>query len=542
MVRQVLTSLVAACLVCLLGCDGMPHDPSSLLPGDFFPQRPKQTTAGHAQSVAARLDMQPRERVSPVHWQCVLIATLTDAEGEACRNRRIDWMLEGAGTIVAVDENGLGTERGHRVDNRSAVSYTNAVAHPVGRGDESFMVRPGQSWCTISAAAVGDSHVFIYCPEIKDGHQNKVIVTAHWINEAWTFPKPIVARAGNEVSLATSVNRVSDRHSLAGYLVRYRILDGPPAMFVPARTMEFIATTDQNGRAPVSLASLGPSAGPNRISMEIIRPFDVGRPGGAAQPLVQDETTVTWQAPIVTLDATAPLTLTIGQELTYTIALDNSGQVESRGMTVHAAIPDGTQYLRSEPAATVASNGLVWMLSELSAGQARSLTAIVRTTRVGPLANTVRVETAEGLRGEKVITTDVIAQPQPALKISVEGPASANLGGDIEYTITVGNPGTGPATGVVLNSQFDAGLEHESQRKPVEARLGTLAPGETQTVPLTLTARQAGTLTNVLTLRADGGLSDAARHTVTVTSVLPATSGTKPAAGPPTPGSVLPPP
>jgi uncharacterized repeat protein (TIGR01451 family) len=507
---------VAACLVCLFGCDGMPHNPSSLLAGDLFSQHPAQTAAGHPDSVAACLDVQPREGVSPVQRQRVLIATLTDGKGEPCRNRRIDWMLEGAGSIVAVDESGLVTERGHRIDNRSAVSYTNAVGHSVARGDESFMAHPGQSWCVISAAAGGASHVFVYCPEIKDDRQNQVLVTTRWISEAWTFPKPIVARCGGEVSLPTSVSRVSDKQPLPGYMVRYRIVDGPPAVFLPTRTIDFIATTDQNGSATAALASLGPSAGPNRVSMEIIRPLDVGRPGGATQPLVADETTVTWQAPIVTLDATAPPTLTIGQELTYTFALNNSGQVESRGMTVHAAIPEGTQYVRSEPAATVANNGLVWTLSELPVGQARALSAIVRTTRVGPLANTVQVETAEGLRGERIITTDVTAQPQPALKISVEGPASASLGAAVEYRITLGNSGTEPATGVVLNSQFDAGLEHESQRNTVEARLGTLAPGETQTVPLTLTAKQAGALTNVLTLRADGGLSESARHTVTV--------------------------
>jgi uncharacterized repeat protein (TIGR01451 family) len=516
MVRQVLTSLVAACLVCLFGCDGMPHTASSLLAGDLFSQHPAQPAAGHPDSVAARLDVQPREGVSPVQRQCVLIATLTDGKGEPCRNRRIDWMLEGAGSIVAVDESGLATERGHRVDNRSAVSYTNAVGHSVARGDESFMVHPGQSWCVVSAAAEGDSHVFAYCPEIKDDRRNQVLVTTRWISEAWTFPKPIVARAGSEVSLPTSVSRVSDKQPLAGYMVRYRIVEGPPAVFLPTRTPEFIATTDQKGSAPAALASLGPSAGPNQISVEIIRPLDVGRPGGDASPLVKGETTVTWQAPIVTLDTTAPPSLTVGQELTYTIALSNSGQVESRGMTVHAAIPEGTQYVRSEPAATVANNRLVWTLSELPVGQARALSAIVRTTRVGPLANTVQVETAEGLRGEKVITTDVTAQPQPALKISVEAPAGVTLGAAVEYRITVSNPGTGPATGVVLNSQFDAGLEHESQRNTVEARLGTLAPGETQTVPLTLTARQAGALTNVLTLRADGGLSESARQAVTV--------------------------
>ena len=64
---------------------------------------------------------------------------------------------------------------------------------------------------------------------------------------------------------------------------------------------------------------------------------------------------------------------------------------------------------------------------------------------------------------------------------------------------------------MVLNAKFDAGLEHESKLNPVESKLGTLAAGESRKVPLTLTARQAGALANVVTARADGGLTDTRR-------------------------------
>ncbi len=139
-----------------------------------------------------------------------------------------------------------------------------------------------------------------------------------------------------------------------------------------------------------------------------------------------------------------------------------------------------------------------------------------RTARVGPVTTHVQVETGDGLRGEKSVTTDVTAAPRPALKVSIDGPATGAVNAPLAYTIAVSNPGTGPATGVVLNAQFDAGLEHETKLNPVENRLGTLTPGERKTVPLTLTPRQAGELGSVVTARADGGLSDSARHTVTV--------------------------
>jgi uncharacterized repeat protein (TIGR01451 family) len=528
MIRRTLTGLVAACLLCLAGCSGYSHNPSyfpySLLPfEDITRTHAKPVGAGaygNFDPHAVRVEVRPLEGTSPVRRQYVIIATVYDEKDEPRRHRRVEWMLEGAGNIIEVDESGLMPGRGYKVDNHYAVSYTDMDEHHVTRGNadpsDDFVIRPGQTWCVISAATEGDSHVFVYCPEIYDWDHNKVVVTTHWVDVAWSFPKPVVARTGAEAPLVTSLIRVSDKQPLAGYKVRYRIVDGPPAVFLPARTTEFIATSELTGTAPAVLASLGPAAGANRVSVEIIRPPDPMRPSGAGLPLAQGETTVTWQAPVVTLDVTAPPTVIVGQELTYTIALNNTGQVETRGMTVRAAVPEGTQYVRSDPPATAMNNGLVWTLGEVPAGQARTLTATVRTTRVGAVSNAVQVETAEGLRGEKGVATDVTDQQRPALKVSMDAPATSTIGAPIEYKITVSNPGTGPATGVVLTSQFDAGLEHESQRNPVEARLGTLAPGESRAVPLTLTSRQAGSLTNVVTVRADGGLSEVARHTVAV--------------------------
>src|SRR5439155_13918706 len=119
--------------------------------------------------------------------------------------------------------------------------------HHVTRGNDDpnddFMIRPGQSWCVISSAVEGDTHVTVYCPEIYNWDSNKVVVTTHWVDVGWSLPRPVVARSGSEAVLNTGVIRVSDRQPLAGYKVRYRVLDGPPAVFLPGRTAEHVATS-----------------------------------------------------------------------------------------------------------------------------------------------------------------------------------------------------------------------------------------------------------------------------------------------------------
>ncbi|HEX5271509.1 MAG TPA: hypothetical protein VFW33_13525 [Gemmataceae bacterium] len=525
-IRRAFPGTAALCLLLLSGCFGVEHNPS-YFPWNFKPfgdiVRTHGKPSGDGQYAdfdphACRVEVRPVEATSPVRRHYVLIATVYDDEGKPRRNRRVEWMLEGAGNIIEVDESGCFPGRGYKVDNKYAVSYTDYVEHHVTRGNsdpnDDFMIRPGQSWCVVSAAVEGDTHVTVYCPEIYNWDNNKVVVTTHWVDAAWSFPKPVVARSGAPAVLSTGVIRATDHQPLAGYKVRYRVLDGPPAVFLPSRTAEYVATTDLGGNAPATLAQLGPAAGVNRVGVEIIRAPLPTRPDDAGLVLAHAETTVSWQAPVVSLDVIAPPTAVVGQDLTYIVVLNNAGQVESRGMTVRAGIPDGTQYVRSDPPALTENGGLVWTVGELTGRQARSLTATFHTTRLGLVTNKVRVQTAEGLVGEKTVTTDVTQAPRAALKLGVEAPAAAAVGAPVAYKITVSNPGTGPATGVVLNAKFDAALEHESKLNPVESKVGTLAPGESRTIGLTLTARQAGTLGNVVTARADGGLTETARQTV----------------------------
>src|SRR5207302_6065436 len=141
----------------------------------------------------------------------VLLATIYDEKGDPRRKRRVEWMLEGAGNIVEVDESGCTAGRGYKVDNKYAVSYTDMGEHRITRGNadpnDDFMVRPGQSWCVISSAVEGDTQVTVYAPEINNWDHNKVVVTTHWVDAEWSLPSPLAARVGGEQALNTTLFR-----------------------------------------------------------------------------------------------------------------------------------------------------------------------------------------------------------------------------------------------------------------------------------------------------------------------------------------------
>ncbi len=526
-------SAAAACL--LSGCFGVSQNPSYfpyLLPtGDIIRTHAKPPGSGYYANFdphAVHLEVRPLESTNPVRTQHVIIATVYDETGMPRRDRRIEWMVEGVGNIVEVDESGYLPGRGYKVDNKYAVSYTTYKEHRITRGNsnpnDDFVIRPGQSWCVISSAVEGDTHVTVYAPEIANWDAHKVFVTKHWVDAEWVMPPPAVNSAGTTHVFATNIFRHTDRQPLANYRVRYRILDGPPAFFVPDRTQEFVAVSNLSGNALATLAQVAPQPGINHISVEIIRPPDPTSPSGAGIVIGQGQTAKEWRGAQITLGLTAPATAVVNQEIPYTITVTNNGQGETQALTVRDLLPDAAQLVRADPRPSIEGTQLVWTFGVLPPGRTDTIQLALRPTRPGPLTNTVSMNTVDGVRDEKTVVTQVSAQgaaqavaPSLAqLNLAMSDPGVANINVPITWQISLHNPGSGPATNVLLSAGFDAGLEHERRANPLEMALGTIAAGETKTVPLTLTPRRVGQFAVRVTATADGGLRAEAQKSITV--------------------------
>src|SRR5438132_4670481 len=148
------------------------------------------------------------------------------------------------------------------------------------------------------------------------------------------MPPAAVNRIGTEHVITTNVFRHTDRQPLAGYRVRYRIIDGPPAVFPSSRTQEAVAISDLSGNASASLLQIAPQAGVNRISVEIIRPPDPSSPSGAGIIIGRGETSKQWQGPQVTLNLIGPPTAVVNQDIPYSVTINNTGQVETQAINV----------------------------------------------------------------------------------------------------------------------------------------------------------------------------------------------------------------
>src|SRR5262245_9543440 len=186
----------AAMALLLVGCFGGTQNPSyfpSLLPtGDIIRTHGKPPGRGYFSDFdphACRLEVRPMEGCVPVRVQQVLIATIYDEKDQPRRKRRVEWIVEGPGNIVEVDESGYLPGRGYKVDNKYAVSYTDYREHTIDRGNDNpaddFCIRPGQSWCVISSAVEGQTTVTVYAPEIHDWDRSRQFVKLQFVDANW---------------------------------------------------------------------------------------------------------------------------------------------------------------------------------------------------------------------------------------------------------------------------------------------------------------------------------------------------------------------
>src|SRR5262249_50788690 len=76
----------------------------------------------------------------------------------------------------------------------------------------------------------------------------------------------------------------------------------------------------------------------------------------------------------------------------------------------------------------------------------------------------------------------------------------------IQARIAVTNTGAVPAENTVVWAQFDRNLVHGSNENPVQLPAGTLAPGETRTLDLPLTATATGPFPVQASVTADGNV------------------------------------
>ena len=190
------------------------------------------------------------------------------------------------------------------------------------------------------------------------------------------------------------------------------------------------------------------------------------------------------QSPTVTLKWTKTGELNVGQKCQCQLIVTNSGTVVANDVIVEASLPATVRVTKAVPAPDETNDTAIWKLGSLKPGETKTIALTLIPSRRGGLQAKASVRFT-GLAASQFVVKE------PMLKIVISGPLKALVGDTASQFITVSNPGTGVAKNVTIEAIIPVGLEHPRGSKLV-MEIGSLSPGESRKVRLSLTAITGG--------------------------------------------------
>jgi uncharacterized repeat protein (TIGR01451 family)/gliding motility-associated-like protein len=235
---------------------------------------------------------------------------------------------------------------------------------------------------------------------------------------------------------------------------------------------------------------------------KLINKAEASSPDDPASPKVSNNAEVTVLQGIlpiigITKSANVP-TVRLGDTITYTISVSNTGNAFATGVTVRDVLPTGTAFVSADRGG-VHSNGIVnWSIGLLSPGQTVVITlvVVVNGNFVGDevITNTATVTSPSDPATPKTSNPAnvIVEEVKPEMAITKKANAPTVFAGEfISYTIEVTNSGTAPATNVTVRDQLPVGTFFISADNSVTHNaglvtwtLGTINPGTTVTLNL----------------------------------------------------------
>ncbi len=205
------------------------------------------------------------------------------------------------------------------------------------------------------------------------------------------------------------------------------------------------------------------------------------------------------QSPQLTIQKFAPKEIQVGRPAVFRITVRNTGSATAADVEIYDQVPKGTRLLGTTPQAGRGPHGeIVWAVGPLRPGEEAKVEMQLMPTAEGEIGSVATVHFGADASVRSMAT-------RPQLVVESTAPKKVLIGDQVMLSITISNPGTGVATGIVLEEHIPAGLQHPAGNE-LEYRVGDLKPGESRKLDLPLTANRPGVTTNLLSARGDANL------------------------------------
>jgi hypothetical protein len=252
------------------------------------------------------------------------------------------------------------------------------------------------------------------------------------------------------------------------------------------------------------------SAG-NRDSLEKSPAKANGDEGLLAEDHADECLLFSYKQPMIVSHVEGPQRILVGRPASYRITLLNQGDTAADSMIVTVRIPAWAEVVDATSsrgivqkaglagtagADTTDDNSLQWRIQQLEPNGSQSLHLRLVPHRGRPMQ--LGVSWVLSPVGSAV----VVEVQEPKLQMAISGPDDVLFGKPQRYQLTLSNPGTGIAEEVKIQlvppgGNVSSATTHE---------IGSLQPGESQSIDLELTAREAGDLQVLAMASAAGNL------------------------------------
>lgn len=262
----------------------------------------------------------------------------------------------------------------------------------------------------------------------------------------------------------------------------------------------------------------GTTAITNTAELTAVDQRDPDSTPGNNNPAEDDQSSITLTPQLADLSLTKTINnpqATLGQPVTFTLNVNNTGPATATNVQVTDQLPSGLSFLNATPAGVYNASSGVWTVGTLGNGSSASLQITASLNSNTPVTNTAQITAADqrdpdSTPGNGIPTEDdqssVTITPQVAdlsLVKTIDNP-TPNVGQNVTFTVNLNNTGPGTATGVAVADQLPPGLTFVSaapsqgsyDRASGVWTVGTISAGSSASLQLAATVNTTAAVTN----------------------------------------------